>query len=74
MKLTDKAKAEINKNTRLKNLLAVEFDCSVFTIKRWLDEGDVRLTAPSSTMIIEKESELTIEDILEVETINEAAK
>lgn len=75
MKLTDKAKKAINENTRLKNRLALEFDCSVFTIKRWLDEGDVRLTAPSSTEIIIKESDLKIEDILEMqETINEPLK
>lgn len=31
MKLTDKAKTVINKNVRLKNLLALEFGCSVFS-------------------------------------------
>jgi hypothetical protein len=65
MRLTDKAKAAINKNTRCKNLLAVEFDCSVFTIKRWLDEDNVVLTAPTATAIIKKETGLTMKQILE---------
>jgi hypothetical protein len=69
MKLTKKAKAAINKSTRLKNLLAVEFDCSVFTIKRWLDDDDVRLTAPSATNIIKKETELKDDQILEPERV-----
>jgi hypothetical protein len=69
MKLTDKAKKVINKNTRLKNLLAIEFECSVFTIKRWMDDDDVRLTAPSATAIIKKETELTDKQILEAEKV-----
>lgn len=65
MKLTDKAKKVINKNTKLKNLLAIEFECSVFTIKRWMDDDDVRLTAPSATTIIKEETGLTNKEILE---------
>lgn len=67
MKLTDKAKAAINGNTRLKNRLALEFDCSVFTIKRWIDEGEVRLTAPSATAIIKEETGFKDKEILEAE-------
>lgn len=67
MRLTGKAKAEINKNTRCKNLLAVEFDCSVFTIKRWLDEDNVVLTAPTATAIIKRETGLSMKQILENE-------
>ena len=69
MRLSEKAKDAINKGTRLKNLLAVELECSVFTIKRWLDDNDVRLTAPVSTQIIEKETGLTIDEILEAEPV-----
>jgi hypothetical protein len=65
MKLTDKAKAAINGSPRLQNLLALEFDCSVFTIKRWIKEGEVRLTAPSATVIIKEETGLTDGEILE---------
>jgi hypothetical protein len=65
MKLTGKAKTAINESTRLKNRLALEFNCSVFTIKRWIDEGEVRLTAPSATIIIKEETGLTDEEILE---------
>lgn len=65
MKLTDKAKAAINGSPRLQNLLALEFDCSVFTIKRWIKDGDVRLTAPSSTVIIKEETGLAVDEILE---------
>lgn len=65
MKLTDKAKAAINGSPRLQNLLALEFDCSVFTIKRWIKEGEVRLTAPSATIIIKEETGLTDDEILE---------
>ena len=67
MRLTEKAKQSINDNVRLKNLLALEFGCSVFTIKRWLDTGEVRLTAPSSTLIIKQETGLTDAEILEQE-------
>jgi hypothetical protein len=69
MKLTDKAKKAISGSTRLKNLLALEFDCSVFTIKRWIDEGEVRLTAPSATIIIKAETGLKDEEILEEEPV-----
>lgn len=65
MKLTDKAKAAIKENTRLKNRLALEFNCSVFTIQRWIEIGEVRLTAPSSTIIIKEETGLTDAEILE---------
>jgi hypothetical protein len=65
MKLTDKAKKAIGGSTRLKNRLALEFDCSVFTIKRWIDEGEVRLTAPSATIIIKEETGLMDAEILE---------
>lgn len=65
MKLTDKAKAAINGSPRLQNLLALEFDCSVFTIKRWIKEGEVRLTAPSATNVIKAETGLTDDQILE---------
>lgn len=65
MKLTDKAKAAIKENTRLKNRLALEFNCSVFTIQRWVEIGEVRLTAPSSTIIIKEETGLTDAEILE---------
>lgn len=69
MKLTKKAKKAINDSTRLKNRLAIEFDCSVFTIKRWLDNDDVRLTAPSSTAIIKSETLLPESQILEAEKV-----
>jgi len=69
MKLTDKAKSIINKNTKLKNLLAIEFECSVFTIKRWMDNDDVRLTAPTATAIIMKETDLKYKEILVAEKV-----
>jgi hypothetical protein len=65
MKLTDKAKAAIKENTRLKNLLALEFKCSVFTIQRWIEIGEVRLLAPPSTRLIKEETGLTDAQILE---------
>jgi hypothetical protein len=67
MKLTDKAKAAIKESTRLKNRLALEFNCSVFTIQRWIETGEVRLTAPSATIIIKEETGLTDKQILETE-------
>ena len=57
----------------MKNRLALEFDCSVFTIKRWIDEGEVRLTAPSSTSIIKEETGLTDAEILEEDKQTEPA-
>jgi hypothetical protein len=67
MKLTDKAKKAITTSTRLKNRLALEFNCSVFTIQRWIEAGEVRLTAPSATIIIKEETGLTDKQILESE-------
>jgi hypothetical protein len=43
----------------------LEFNCSVFTIQRWIDIGEVRLTAPSSTSIINEETGLSVSEILE---------
>jgi hypothetical protein len=74
MKLTDKAKKAINGNTRLKNRLALEFNCSVFTIKRWIDEGEVRLTAPSATILIKEETGLSDSEILEEDEAVAAGK
>lgn len=74
MKLTDKAKEAIKENTRLKNRLALEFDCSVFTIQRWIETGEVRLTAPSATILIKEETGLTDAEILEDATTEATAK
>jgi hypothetical protein len=65
MRLTDKAKAAASTNTRLKNLLALEFNRSVFTIQKWIAEGNIILTTPSATAIIKEETGLTDQEILE---------
>lgn len=73
MKLTSKAIDAITTQTR--NRLALELDCSVFTIGRWIkdnaDNGD--LTKKRAVQIISEESGIPEAEILE-ETVEEVQK
>lgn len=55
MKLTNKAKTVIDKDRRIFNLLAAEFDKSETTIRRWISSDNLLLTTPKAIKILTKE-------------------
>lgn len=67
MKLTTKAIAEIKKNQRLKNRLALELGKSGYTVERWISENEENgmLTTAKSVQLILEETELDNSTILE---------
>lgn len=76
MKLTIKALEAIKGNTRLHNLVALEFGKSVYTVSRWISENDDNgpLTTAKAVQIIQKESALKKAEILEESSVKETAK
>lgn len=56
--------------TRTKNRLALELDCSVQTIDRWIreNEGNGDLTKAAALKVIREETGLSDQEILEEET------
>lgn len=65
MRISDKALNAIKESTRLKNLLALAMDCSVYTIDRWIKEGGDNLTKATALKIIREETGLSDSDLLE---------
>lgn len=68
MKLSAKAIKAITTKTR--NRLALEMDCSVYTVDRWIANNDENgdLTKAKSVQIISEETDLTDAEILEEES------
>lgn len=68
MKLTKKAIKAIT--TKARNRLALELDCSAYTIGRWItdNENNSDLTKAKAVEIIAEETGLSAEEILESET------
>lgn len=64
MILTDTAIQKIT--TRAINRIALELDCSVYTVKRWLDANEPNgdLTKTKAVQIISEETGLTDSEIL----------
>lgn len=71
MRLTSKAINAIAKNNKAKAKLALEHDKSGYTIERWIDENEDngKLTTAASLQIIQTETELTQDEILEAEMV-----
>ena len=69
MKLSLAALEAIQGDTQIKNALAIEFKCSVYSIARWLktNEDNGELTKKAALVIIEKGTGLTEDQILEEE-------
>lgn len=71
MRLSEKAISLLT--TKAKNRIAMDMDCSVFTVERWIkdneDNGD--LTKAKSLQIISEETGLPMEEILEESDVNE---
>jgi hypothetical protein len=67
MKLSLKAINAFKGNNKLRNRLALELGCSVYTVDRWLkdnhDNGD--LTKAKSLQVIREETNLVDSEILE---------
>ena len=68
MKLKQAAIDRIKVNTRIKNLLALALDRSVYTVTRWIEDNDDNLTKAAALKIIREETGLSDEDILEMES------
>jgi hypothetical protein len=69
MKLSTSAIEKLKGNTRLKNLLALSANKSIYTIEKWIKENETNgdLTKASLLKIIKVETELSEEQILEEE-------
>jgi CTP-dependent riboflavin kinase len=68
------SKAALKKITvRTKNRLALELDCSVPTVDRWIKENEPNgsLTKAKAVEIISQETELVPDQILEESTVEE---
>jgi hypothetical protein len=63
--LTNNAVEQIKGNQRLIGRLMALFNKSSFTIARWIEDKDVRLTTPNAIQIINDETGLRINQILE---------
>lgn len=64
MKLSKEAITQVAGNSRVRNLLAAEFNKSEATIRRWIDGNHPMLTTEASLRVIENETGLTRKKIL----------
>jgi hypothetical protein len=55
----------IKGNQRIIGKMMALFNKSSFTINRWIEDNDVRLTTPGAIQIIKEETGLTNKEILE---------
>jgi len=70
MTISQKAIGELKHNNRLKALIAIAHDCTVYTIDRWIRTKDIKhLTAAAALHIdiFKKETGFSTEDILVTE-------
>lgn len=65
--LTTKAVETITGNQRVIGRLMALFNKSSFTINRWIEDKDVRLTTTAAVQIIRDETHLKDKEILETE-------
>lgn len=74
MKLTKKAIEAIT--TKARNRLALELDCSAYTVGRWITENENNsdLTKAKAVEIISEETGLSVEEILEDKVVEATAK
>lgn len=73
MKLTHKAIHEFKRNSRLKSRLALELDCSIYTLARWIKENQPNndLTKAIALDVIREETGLLDSEILEASDVKE---
>lgn len=72
MRISLKAIDRIKPDTRIKTMLALALNRSVYTITKWIDENDDNLTKAAALEVIRKETGLTDSEILE--TVEVAGK
>lgn len=74
MRLSEKAKKKMT--TRAKARLALEMNCSIYTVERWISENEKNgsLTKAMAIQIISEETELPHSLVLEVESEGAAVK
>lgn len=65
MKLSDEAIQAIKNKNRVKSILALEFDVTEQTIRRWIDANDAMLTTANALAIIKAETGLKQKEILQ---------
>lgn len=64
MKITDKVIEAIKANQRLISLLALEFDCTETTVRRYLDRKDNMLTTAAAMRLISDETGIKQDKLL----------
>jgi hypothetical protein len=77
MTISAKFAKELKSNNRLKALIAIEHDCTVYTIDRWFRTNDIKKLTAIATLymdLIKKETGLSAEDILQESTVKAAKK
>lgn len=69
MKLTKKAIKAMT--TKAKTRIALEFNCSAYTVERWIKDNEPNgdLTKSKAVEIISEETELEVSEILEAEKV-----
>jgi hypothetical protein len=71
--ITNNAANKIKGNQRVIGQLMALFNKSSFTINRWIEDKDIRLTTPGALKVIREETGLTDEQILEAIPAGNAA-
>ena len=67
MTISQKAIDELKRNNRLKALLAIAHDCTVYTIDRWIRTRDIKHLTTAATLhinLIKQETGFSTEEIL----------
>ena len=67
MKITKEALDAIRNDSDLRAKLMLADSKSEYTIKRWIEENDEKLTMPKYTSVIAEHTGLSLEQILEPE-------
>lgn len=73
MKISDKAVEAIRASNKLRGRLMGAFDRSYATIENWMLTKDVRLTAAEAVQIIQEETGLLVDEILDTVELTKVA-
>lgn len=70
MSISKKAIAAIRRSSNLRAKLMLVDGKSEYTIKRWIEDGNDKLTMPKYTAVIAAHTKMKLEDIIQNETEN----